>query len=105
MLSPYLAAFVRENSFKDSGVWTTVPLWPLKTLSQNIVNNSNNKVHFYNLFGVSNVFFYGSVDAFTADGRAFTSSFHEGAFKGFGTVDHYMRQENLRAPASVVIGQ
>lgn len=85
--------------------WVNVPLWPLKNLSTNIVNNSYSKVHFYNLFGLTNVFFFGTFDANTADGRAFTTSFHEGAFKGLGAVDHYMRVENLRAPSSVVVDQ
>ena len=87
------------------GEWTRVPLWPLKNLSNNIVGSSYSKVHFYNLFGVQNVFFFGSFNAVTADGRAFTTSFHEGAFKGLGAVDHYMRVENLRAPSSVVVDQ
>lgn len=87
------------------GEWVNVPLWPLKNLSNNIVGSSYSKVHFYNLFGVQNVFFFGSFDAVTADGRAFTTSFHEGAFKGLGAVDHYMRVENLRAPSSVVVDQ
>ena len=87
------------------GEWVNVPLWPLKNLSNNIVSSSYSKVHFFNLFGVQNVFFFGSFDAVTADGRAFTTSFHEGAFKGLGAVDHYMRVENLRAPSSVVVDQ
>lgn len=101
----FIKTCLSDSSFKDTESWTVIPLWPLKTLAQNIVNNSNSKVHFYNLFGVTNVFFYGSVEAVTADGQSFVSSFHEGAFKGFGVVDHYMRKENLRSPASVVMGQ
>ncbi|MBC7429729.1 MAG: hypothetical protein H7336_14020 [Bacteriovorax sp.] len=85
--------------------WVNVPLWPLKNLSSNIVNNSYSKVHFYNLFGVQNVFFFGSFDAVTAEGASFSTSFHEGAFKGLGAVDNYMRIENLRAPSSVVVDQ
>lgn len=85
--------------------WVNVPLWPLKNLSTNIVNNSYSKVHFFNLFGVPNVFFFGSFNAVTNDGGAFTTYFHEGAFKGLGAVDHYMRMENLRAPSSVVVDQ
>jgi hypothetical protein len=85
--------------------WVNIPLWPLKNLSTNIVNNSYSKVHFFNLFGVQNVFFFGTFDAFTAEGAAFTTNFHEGAFKGLGAVDHYMRLENLRAPSSVVVDQ
>lgn len=83
--------------------WVNVPLWPLKNISTNIMNNSYSKVHYFNLFGLQNVFFFGSFDAVTADGRAFTTSFHQGAFKGLGAVDHYMRVENLRAPSSVVV--
>jgi hypothetical protein len=83
--------------------WLDIPLWQLKNLTNNIVNNSYSKVHFYNLFGVSNVFFYGSFDAVTETQSSFTTSFHEGAFKGLGAVDHYMRMENLRAPSSVVV--
>jgi hypothetical protein len=85
--------------------WVNVPLWPLKNLSTDIVNNSYSKVHFYNIFGVQNVFFYGSFEAVTVDGASFTTNFHEGAFKGLGAVDNYMREENLRAPSSVVVGQ
>lgn len=85
--------------------WVNVPLWPLKNLSSNIVNNSYSKVHFFNLFGVQNVFFFGSFDAVTAGGASFSTSFHEGAFKGLGAVDNYMRMENLRAPSSVVVDQ
>ena len=92
-------------TFKDKEDWVEIPLWSLKNLTNNIVNNSNSKVHYYNLFGVQNVFFYGNFNAMTADGRNFTTSFHEGAFKGLGVVDHYMRLENLRAPSSIVVDQ
>lgn len=85
--------------------WVHVPLWPLKNMSSNIVNNSYSKVHFFNLFGVQNVFFFGSFDAVTYSGAQFSTSFHEGAFKGLGAVDNYMRVENLRAPSSVVVDQ
>ncbi|NOT77853.1 MAG: hypothetical protein HOP07_02480 [Bacteriovoracaceae bacterium] len=85
--------------------WVRVPLWQLKNLSTNIVNNSYSKVHYFNLFGVQNVFFYGTFKANTKEGNAFTTSFHEGSFKGLGAVDHYMRVENLRSPASIVIDQ
>jgi hypothetical protein len=101
----YLKDCLAELTFKDKTNWTEIPLWPLKTFANNIVNNSHSKVHYYNLFGVQNVFFYGSFDAKTSDGQNFTANFHEGAFKGLGTVDHYMRLENLRSPASVVVDQ
>ena len=101
----YIKNCLSNLSYKDSVNWTVVPLWTLKNLSQDIVNNSNNILDYANIFGAKNVFFYGSIDAVTSDGRTFTSTFHEGAFKGFGAVDHYMRQENLRSPASVIVGQ
>ena len=94
-----------EINIKPQGEWVLVPLWQLKNISTNIVNNSYSKVHYYNLFGVKNVFFFGTFDANTKEGNAFTTSFHEGAFKGLGAVDHYMRLENLRAPSSVVVDQ
>lgn len=94
-----------ELTVKTEADWVEIPLWPLKNFASNIVNNSYSKVHYYNLFGVSNVFFFGTFDALTGDGRDFTTSFHEGAFKGLGAVDHYMRNENLRAPSSVVVDQ
>jgi hypothetical protein len=101
----FLKECLSQMTFKDKADWVEIPLWPLKNLTNNIVNNSNSKVHYYNLFGVQNVFFFGSFNAVTADGRDFTTSFHEGAFKGLGAVDHYMRLENLRAPSSVVVDQ
>ena len=101
----FIKICIADLNHLPEGEWTRIPLWPLKNLSNNIVGSSYSKVHFYNLFGVQNVFFFGSFNAVTADGRAFTTSFHEGAFKGLGAVDHYMRVENLRAPSSVVVDQ
>lgn len=101
----FLKNCLSEVTYKDREDWVKIPLWTLKNLTNNIVNNCNSKVHYYNLFGVQNVFFYGNFNAMTEDGRDFTTSFHEGDFKGFGVVDHYMRLENLRAPSSVVVDQ
>ncbi|MBC7712713.1 MAG: hypothetical protein H7177_05215 [Rhizobacter sp.] len=101
----YIKNCLADMTALQESEWVNVPLWPLKNLSSNIVNNSYSKVHFYNLFGVQNVFFFGSFDAVTAEGSTFSTSFHEGAFKGLGAVDNYMRVENLRAPSSVVVDQ
>lgn len=98
----YIKNCIGDLTYKNENAWNEIPLWSLKNLSQTIVNNTYSKVHFYNLFGVENVFFYGSFDAKTSDGRNFTTHFNEGAFNGLGAVDHYMRVENIRAPASVV---
>jgi hypothetical protein len=80
-----------------------VPLWPLKNLSQDLVNNINNKTYYYNLFGIRNVFFHGVFSATTSSNTDFVTYFHEGEFKGLGVVDNYMREQNMRAPASVVV--
>ncbi len=101
----YLKQCLSEVTYRDREDWVNIPLWTLKNFTNNIVNNCNSKVHYYNLFGLQNVFFYGNFNAVTADGRDFTTSFHEGDFKGFGVVDHYMRLENLRAPSSIVVDQ
>ena len=101
----YLKNCLASYTFKDPSDWVQIPLWSLKKFTSNLVNNTLSKVHYYNIFGVGNVFFYGHFDAVTADGRSFTTNFHEGEFKGLGAVDHYMRLENLRSPASVVIDQ
>lgn len=101
----YLKNCLSTVTFKDRANWVEIPLWSLKAMVANIVNNSNSKVHFYNLFGLENVFFYGHFNAVTEGGANFTTNFHEGAFKGLGVVDHYMRLENLRAPSSVVVDQ
>ena len=101
----FLKDCLSKVTYKDSSDWVEIPLWQLKTFTTNIVNNSNTKVDYYNLFGIQNVFFYGGFNAVTTDGQDFTTSFHEGAFKGLGVVDNYMREENLRAPASIVIDQ
>ena len=98
----FLKSCLGDLTEKAPTEWTSIPLWPLKNFTNNLAQNCNSKVHYFNIFGLSNVFFYGSFDAVTEAGFAFTTSFHEGAFKGFGAVDHYMRVENLRAPSSVV---
>lgn len=101
----YLKNCLSEVTYRDREDWVEIPLWSLKNFTNNVVNNCNSKVHYYNLFGLQNVFFYGHFNALTADNRDFTTNFHEGDFKGFGVVDHYMRLENLRAPSSVVVDQ
>lgn len=101
----FLKSCLSSVTYKDKSDWVEIPLWSLKNLTTNIVNTSYTKFDYYNLFGAQNVFFYGNFEALTSDGRNFTTSFHEGEFKGLGVVDHYMRQENLRAPASVVVDQ
>lgn len=101
----YIKNCLSSLTMKSPDQWTAVPLWQLKNLGNNIVNNCHSKVHYYNLFGLGNVFFFGSFSAYTDNGAAFVTNFHEGAFKGLGAVDHYMRVENIRSPSSIVVDQ
>lgn len=90
-------------TYKENNKLADVPLMSLKDLLDGIQSKSYSKVDYYNLFGVQNIFFYGSLEATTAEDRVFSTHFHEGAFKGLGLIDHYMRLENMRFPASVVV--
>lgn len=90
-------------TYKENNRLSEIPLMSLKELLDSIQSKSYSKVDYYNLFGVQNIFFYGSLDATTSDARIFSTHFHEGAFKGLGLIDHYMRLENMRFPASVVV--
>lgn len=99
----YIKNCIGDLTYKSAEQWTMVPLWPLKNLSQDLVNNINNKTYYYNLFGIRNVFFHGSFSALTNNNADFVTYFHEGEFKGLGVVDNYMREQNMRAPASVVV--
>jgi hypothetical protein len=101
----YLKNCLSDLTIKNKDERSQIPLWPLKNFTNNIVNNANSKIDYYNLFGAQNVFFHGAFDALTDTGESFTANFHEGEFKGLGAIDHYMRMENLRAPSSVVIDQ
>ncbi len=90
-------------TYKENNRLSAIPLFTLKDFLDGVQSKSYSKVDYYNLFGVQNIFFYGSLEATTEDERFFTTHFHEGAFKGLGLIDHYMRLENMRFPASVVI--
>lgn len=101
----YVKNCISEITIKESGKWVEVPLFSLKSFGQDLVNNTHNKIYYYNLFGLPNVFFHGSFQAVTANGSDFVTYFHEGKFNGLGVVDSYMRNQNLRAPASIVENQ
>lgn len=99
----FLKNCLSKINVKEKEDWNEVPLWSLKELSNAIVKNNYDRVHMYNMFGVSNVFFYGSFKAKTLDDKDFITHFSEGEFKGLGAIDHYLRAEKVRAPASVII--
>lgn len=99
----FLKNCLSKINVKSKEDWNEVPLWSLKELSNAIVKNNYDRVHMYNMFGVSNVFFYGSFRAKTVDDKDFITHFSEGEFKGLGAIDHYLRNENVRAPASVIM--
>ena len=99
----FIKSCISDLTYKSAENWTMVPLWTLKNLTQDLVNNINNKTYYYNLFGIRNVFFHGSFNATTSNNSDFVTYFHEGEFRGLGVVDNYMREQNMRAPASVVV--
>jgi len=99
----FIKSCISDLTYKSAENWTLVPLWTLKNLTQDLVNNINNKTYYYNLFGIRNVFFHGSFNATTSNNSDFVTYFHEGEFRGLGVVDNYMREQNMRAPASVVV--
>lgn len=81
-----------------------IPLWRLKDFMENLQHYSDNKIDFYNYFGLSNVFLYGNFDATTNVGGAYRANFSEGKFEGLGVVEDAMQMTGSnRAPASVVI--
>lgn len=99
----FLKNCLSKINIKEKEDWNEVPLWSLKELSNAIVRNNYDRVHMNNMFGVSNVFFYGSFKAKTLEDKDFITHFSEGEFKGLGAIDHYLRAEKVRAPASVII--
>lgn len=99
----FLKDCLANITYKENNRLSAIPLFTLKDFLDGVQSKSYSKVDYYNLFGVQNIFFYGSLEATTEDERFFTTHFHEGAFKGLGLIDHYMRLENMRFPASVVI--
>lgn len=102
-------AFIKDClsqvTYLDESNRMIIPLYPLKNFTQELSNSNQSKVYFYNLFGLSNVFFNGHFSAKTEDGADFITYFHEGQFKGFGSIDHHMRAANLRNPASLIINE
>ncbi len=100
-------AFIKNclanNTLKEVEEYTVIPLMSLRNLLDEVQTKSYSKIDYYNLFGVQNIFFHGSLQATTPDGNSFVNYFNEGAFKGLGLIDDYMRRENMRFPASVVV--
>lgn len=99
----YIKNCLGTISYKENNKLADIPLMTLKDFLDGVQSKSYSKVDYYNLFGIQNIFFYGSLEATTNDQRLFSTHFHEGAFKGLGLIDHYMRLENMRFPASVVV--
>lgn len=93
---------IQLATFKKSTERQEIPLWRLRDFAQTLHKQSENKIDLIDFFGLENVFLHGSFKAQSANGP-FLTHFNEGAFRGLGVVDHYMRQENMRSPASVVV--
>jgi hypothetical protein len=54
------------------------------------------------LFGASNTFMHGRLQAKTAGGNDFNTSFSAGQFRGLGVIDNFKRNSGTRMPASIV---
>lgn len=93
---------IQLSTYKMTDERGEIPLWRLKDFAQELHTQSENKIDLLDFFGLENVFLHGSFRAISANGP-FLTHFNEGAFKGLGVVDHHMRHDNLRSPASVVV--
>lgn len=94
---------LEELTMRNADQWNTVPMHTLKNIVSDFAEFIDNRAYFYALFGNKNVFFHGTFEARTPTGSPFITYFHEGDFKGLGIVDDYMRKQNLRSPASIVV--
>jgi hypothetical protein len=54
------------------------------------------------LFGASNTFINGKLQAQTSIGMPFNTAFSSGQFRGLGVIDNFKRDQGSRAPASIV---
>ena len=78
-----------------------IPMWSLKNLVVGLGNNVEDKVYFYNLFGIENVFNTGFINLTLDNSNQFYSSFYAGSFKGFGVIENFKNTNIYRLPASV----
>ncbi|MGE3611077.1 MAG: hypothetical protein AB7I27_15910 [Bacteriovoracaceae bacterium] len=56
----------------------------------------------FGLFGEGNIFLNGKLEAQTAQGTPFLTSFSSGQFRGLGVIDNFKRSTGSRMPASIV---
>ncbi len=99
----YLTQCLSGVSKRQSEKLSLIPLYSLRYFLDDLQSKSYSKVDFYNFFGVDNIFFYGSLKAYQHTGEEILTHFNQGKFRSTGAIDHYMRQTNLRAPASVIV--
>ncbi|MCK5882584.1 MAG: hypothetical protein KAG61_02760 [Bacteriovoracaceae bacterium] len=90
-----------KNELSVSG---DMSLWKLRALLIQVNKFSDNKDDLRRLFGHSNVFYNGSVEAYTKNDIKFKSYFKDGAIKSVGVIDDFQREsEAVRAPASIEV--
>jgi hypothetical protein len=77
-----------------------LPIWRFKDFANLLSKNTDSKVHFYNLFGLSNVHVHGEFSAKDKGGKDFIHYFREGNFSGTGLIQNTLKNEGLRSPAS-----
>jgi hypothetical protein len=54
------------------------------------------------LFGESNTFIHGRLEAQTSSGLSFKTTFSSGQFRGLGVIDNFKRTTGSRTPASII---
>ncbi len=90
-----------RDELKKSG---DMSLWKLRELLIQVNRYSDNKDDLRRLFGYYNVFYNGSVEAYTKNDTKFKSYFKDGVLKSMGVIDDFQRKnEAVRAPASIPV--
>lgn len=78
-----------------------IPVWSYKEFLGKVHDHANSKVDYFSLFGVSNVFQSGTVEALKRDDSSFYHFFKEGQYQGDGVVSNHLKASRSRIPASV----
>lgn len=97
----YIKQCLMDISLKDADEQNSIPMWSLKKIVNDLSDNINDKVFYYNLFGIQNVFNMGFVDTSFERGGHFYTNFYGGQFKGYGVIENFKQDSIYRLPASV----
>lgn len=97
------ACMMKVSRKSDSEIRSEIPLWRLKSFFQELYSKSKHKQDMYNFFGLKNVYLHGSFEAQDRNGVPFLAYFREGEFKGTGLVNNFLRAEQIRSPAAIIV--